>query len=280
MTDAQIAELERTHKLVSSYQIASPVAGFVLARNLAPAQRFDKGFEFYRIADLSAVWVVADVFENDARLLHSVSSTSVRYLGRNFPTRMSKVLPQFDPSTRALKVRLEVANPDFALRPDMFVDVEFKVNLHEAMTVPVDAVLDSGRRKTVFVDRGNGYFEPRKIETGARLGDRVIVTEGLDPGERIVVSGNFLIDSESRFQLAAAGNTGAGAKDPVCGMEIDPAKPARFKADYQGTTYNFCSESCRKKFAANPALYLVKKDEKGTAKDAKPEGHAHARGPA
>jgi YHS domain-containing protein len=129
-----------------------------------------------------------------------------------------------------------------------------------AIMVPVDAVMNTGRQKAVFVDRGNGYFEPRKIETGARLGDNIIVTEGLATGERIVISGNFLIDSESRFQLAAKAAS-AGARDPVCGMELDASKPTSYKTVYRGATYNFCSESCRVKFTANPASYVDANNE-------------------
>jgi YHS domain-containing protein len=95
------------------------------------------------------------------------------------------------------------------------------------------------------------------------LGDSVIVTDGLTPGERIVVSGNFLIDSESRLQLAAASAAPAGASDPVCGMKVDPSKPARHQAAYNGTTYNFCSESCKTRFSANPAMFARKKGEDG-----------------
>lgn len=258
LSDAQVEEMARTKKLNSTYRITSPVAGIVLARNVSAGQRFDKGFEFYRIADLTSVWVVANVFENDARLLRSAGGATVRYLGRTFPTRMSGVLPEFDPNTRALKVRLEVANADYALRPDMFVDVEFKVRVRSAILAPVSAVLDTGLRKAVFVDRGNGFFEPRRVETGARLGDNVIITSGLTPGEKIVVSGNFLIDSESRLQLAA---TPTGARDLVCGMQLDTSKPARHQATHNGTTYNFCSESCKSKFVANPAKYAMKQDE-------------------
>jgi RND family efflux transporter MFP subunit len=252
LSDAQVEEMARTKKLNSTYRITSPVAGIVLARNVSAGQRFDKGFEFYRIADLTSVWVVANVFENDARLLRSAGGATVHYLGRAFPTRMSSVLPEFDPNTRALKVRLEVANADYALRPDMFVDVEFTVKLRAAILAPVSAVLDTGLRKAVFVDRGNGFFEPRKVETGARLGDSVMITGGLTPGEKVVVSGNFLIDSESRLQLAA---TPAGARDPVCGMQVDTSKPARRQATHNGTTYTFCSESCKSKFVADPAKY-------------------------
>jgi multidrug efflux pump subunit AcrA (membrane-fusion protein)/YHS domain-containing protein len=260
LSDAQVEEMARTRKLDSTYRITSPVAGIVLARNVSAGQRFDKGFEFYRIADLTSVWVVANVFENDARLLRSAGGATVHYLGRAFPTRMSGVLPEFDPNTRALKVRLEVANADYALRPDMFVDVEFKVKLKSAILAPVSAVLDTGLRKAVFVDRGNGFFEPRKVETGARLGDKVVIAGGLTPGERIVVSGNFLIDSESRLQLAT---TPSGARDPVCGMQVDASKSAWHQATHNGTTYNFCSESCKSKFVADPSKYAMKDADGG-----------------
>jgi len=97
-------------------------------------------------------------------------------------------------------VRLEASNPQRALKPGMFVDVEFPVDLPETLVVPADAIVDSGLRKTVFVDRGNGSFEPRQVETGWRVGDDVEVTKGLMPGERIVISGTFFVDSESRMK--------------------------------------------------------------------------------
>ena len=106
----------------------------------------------------------------------------------------------------------------------MFVDVEFPINMPPTVNVPVDAIMDSGLKQTVFVDRGNGYFEPRRVKTGWRLGDRVEIVGGLEPGERIVVSGNFLIDSESRMKLAAAGFFGNVVKDPVCGLNLDESK--------------------------------------------------------
>jgi len=137
---------------------------------------------------------------------------------------VSEILPEFDPATLTVKVRLEVDNPKFALRPGMFVDVEFPINQPASINVPVDAILDSGLKQTVFVDRGNGYFEPRRVKTGWRLGDRVEIVQGLKPGERIVVSGNFLIDSETRIQVAVAGMVSAVTKDPACGLEVDESK--------------------------------------------------------
>ena len=182
---------------------------------------------------------------------------------RTFQTTVSKVLPQFDAASRTLKVRLEADNPGFILRPDMFADVEFPVTLPLGFFVPVDAVLDSGLRKTVFVDRGNGFLEPRKVETGLRIGDRVEIVKGLRSGERIVVSGNFLIDSESRMELAAAGIYGRSSRDPVCGMDVDEkkAKTSGRMSEYQGISYYFCSSECKEKFSKNPDRYIGKAAE-------------------
>jgi Cu(I)/Ag(I) efflux system membrane fusion protein len=118
-------------------------------------------------------------------------------------------------------------------------------------------VVDTGR-KTSFVDRGNGTFEPRRVETGRRFGDRIEITNGLTDGERIIVSGTFLVDSESRMKAAAAGIYGDSAKDPVCGMDVDIGKATAGgrKVDYLGATYYFCSDACKQKFQAAPASFL------------------------
>ncbi len=141
----------------------------------------------------------------------------------SYMATVSEILPEFDPATLTIKVRLEMDNPGFTLRPGMFVDVEFPIIACYSQRAG-DAIMDSGLKQTIFVDRGNGYFEPRRVKTGWRLGDRVEIVEGLEPGERIVVSGNFLIDSESRMKLAAAGFFGNVVQDPVCGMDLDEAK--------------------------------------------------------
>ncbi len=169
---------------------------------------------------------------------------------------MSDALPQFDAQTRTLKTRFELDNPGNVLRPDMFVDVELHAEMPAAVAVPADAVVDSGLRKVVFVDRGNGYFEPRRVETGWRIGDRVEIVKGLMGGERVVVSGNFLLDSESRMKSAAVGVYGPET-DPVCGMEIDrdAAKNAGRSIAHKDGAYYFCSDDCKKKFAANPSAY-------------------------
>jgi Cu(I)/Ag(I) efflux system membrane fusion protein len=207
MSEHQLDEIMRTRQGADQVEIRAPEAGFLLTRNITLGERFQRGTELYRIADLSHVWVLADIFENESRHFRPgvVAKVSNPAQNRTFQARVSDVLPQFDATSRTLKVRLEADNPGYALRPDMFVDVEFPVRLPPALFVPVEAVLDSGTKKTVFVARGNGFFEPRRVETGHWLGDRVEITKGLKVGEQIVVSGNFLIDSESKMRLAAAG---------------------------------------------------------------------------
>lgn len=285
--ERQLEELAQSRKLAYTIQVRSPADGFVLARNVSPGQWFAPGTELYQVADLSRVWVLVDIFERDARYIHPELEARVllTHQGRLYKAMVSDVLPQFDPGTRVLKARLEVDNPGYVLRPDMFVDVEIPVSLPPAISVPVDAVMDSGVRKTVFVDRGNGFFEPRKVETGWRLGDRVEIVEGLMPGERIVISGNFLIDSESRMKLAAAGISGSLSKDPVCGMEVGEAAAmsAGWVSQYPSGTLYFCSEECKKQFDGNPEAYMRptgKKQENRPPEQAPSKAHARSEIPA
>ena len=201
MGETQLQKVARTREIARDIEFRSPVAGLVVARNAFSGLRFDRGAELFRIADINHVWILADVFENDARLVGAAVSATVRYQDRRLPVRITNALPQFDPVSRALKVRLETDNPQLLLRPDMFVDVEFQVALPKAIAVPVDAVIDSGLRKMIYVETSDGSFTPRSVETGWRMGDMVQITKGLEPGERIVVAGNFLLDSESRMRL-------------------------------------------------------------------------------
>jgi membrane fusion protein, copper/silver efflux system len=260
MSRAQMKEMERDRKPAQEIEVRAPVTGFVLQRGVFPDYRFDRNSELYRIADLSRVWVLADMYESEAYSIKPGSDVriSLPYAGKRFHGKVSHTLPQFDAASRTFKVRLDVDNPEYALRPDMFVDVEFSIGMPPAITVPVDAVLDSGLKKTVFVDLGNGYFEPRRVQTGWRGGDRVEITGGLMPGERIVVSGNFLLDSESRMKLAAAGMYGALTRDLVCGMDLDEgkAKAAGWKSEYQDKTYYFCSEQCKQEFENDPGRFV------------------------
>jgi Cu(I)/Ag(I) efflux system membrane fusion protein len=276
MGNLQIEEIARTRLYTEKIHIYSPLTGFILARNLSGGERFEKGKELYRLADLSRVWILADTYEDEASHLKPGTAVKVSLPNQNktFEARVSTTLPQFDAATRTLKIRLEAANPQFTLRPDMFVDVEIPVTYPPALTAPADAVLDSGLKKTVFVDRGDGFFEPREVQTGRRHGDRVEITKGLAEGERIVVSGNFLVDSESRMQLSASGVYGTLAKDPVCGRDVSVRKAERegLKTIQGGRTYYFSSMECKQKFDRDPARFAGQPPAAGGAVAPGPAG--------
>jgi Cu(I)/Ag(I) efflux system membrane fusion protein len=205
VSNSQLREMARRRELVQDIQVQSPVDGFILKRSVSPGLRFDRGFEFYRIADLNRVWIMADVYRDQMSFIRRGASARITAAEatRALPATVSPSEPIFDEATLTLKVRLEAANPKLALKPGMFVDVEFPVDLPPRLVVPADAIVDSGLHKTVFVDSGNGSFEPRLVETGWRIGDDVEVTKGLVEGERIVTSGTFLVDSESRMKGVA-----------------------------------------------------------------------------
>jgi len=205
--ETQLRELAQEGKYIPTIQVRSPVTGLVIDRGVSPLEKVVRGTECFRVADLSRVWILAEVFNIDAKYIQPGMHARISFPRQNksIEAIVSDIFPEFDATTRTLKVRLEMDNPQNAFRPDMFVDVEFLIPLPEAITLPADAVLDSGRRKIVFIALGEGYFEPREVVTGWRFGDRVEIVKGLAPGEQIVISGNFLIDSESRMKLATVG---------------------------------------------------------------------------
>jgi Cu(I)/Ag(I) efflux system membrane fusion protein len=205
VSNSQLMQMGKRRELVQDIQVESPVDGVVLKRSVSPGLRFDRGFEFYRIADLNRVWILADMYRDQLPFIRRGGSVRITMAGEShtLAATVSPSEPIFDEATLTLKVRLEAANPRRALKPGMFVDVEFPVSLPPTLVVPADAIVDSGLRKTVFVDRGNGEFEPRVIETGWHIGGDVQVTKGLTPGERIVIAGTFLVDSETRMKVAA-----------------------------------------------------------------------------
>lgn len=204
----QIETVEKSGKPIQSVTIFAPAGGFITARNAFPGQKIAPDTELYAIADLTRVWIMADVFESDApsvRVGLPATITSPNDPTVRLQARVTYIQPQVDPATRTLKVRLELNNPGYRLKPEMFVDVIFRVGGSNMLTVPSEAVLDTGTIQTVFIDRGNGLLEPRHVEIGRRLGDRVQILRGLSPAERIVVSGAFLLNSESQLKSAMAG---------------------------------------------------------------------------
>ena len=201
MSDVQIDEISTSRKIPEDIYIVSPTDGFILSRDISPGMRFERHAELYRIADLSHVWVFAEVFGKDAQAFRPGLSVRVTLpdTGESFNARVSNTLPELDPGTRILRPRLELANASFHLRPGMFVDVEVSAPNHEGLTVPADAIVNTGLTKRVFVEAADGDFTVREVETGWSDGDRVQILRGLAKGEKVVSSGTFLMDSESRM---------------------------------------------------------------------------------
>lgn len=208
VTDQQIAELERSGTPTRAIPLFAPAGGFVTTRNAFPKQRVMPDTELYTIADLSNVWVVADVYESEAPEIRIGQTATVMlsyFSGRVFQGKLSYIYPQLDNTTRTLKVRIEVPNPGFALKPDMYADIAIQIDYGRQVVVPQEAVMDSGAEQQVFIAHEGGYFEPRRVTLGAKADQDVIVLAGLKAGEKIVTSANFLIDSESRLKSATGG---------------------------------------------------------------------------
>ncbi len=227
--EPQLEQITHSRQYASTIELRSPVTGLVLGRNVSPDLRIHRGSELFTIADLSRVWVLASIHERESRHIRPGlrAKITLPQRGEALDAVVSDVPPRYDAATRTYQVRMEVDNPGLDLRPDMVVDVEMLIHHPTTVTVPVDAILDSGLKKTVFVDMGNGRFSPIHVETGWRSEDKIQVTAGLLPGERIVVSGNFLLHSESRIQQGGGGGHDhhSSHHEPVTKTEDAPRKP-------------------------------------------------------
>lgn len=205
ISDDQIHSLESSGKAQHDMTLYSPIDGFVMTRNAYEQTYVTPETDLYDIADLSTIWVYVDIFEYEAPFVH-VGQTAQMQLsyqpGKTWRGKVTYVYPTLDPKTRTIKVRLEFPNPGYELKPDMYADVKLNIDYGTQTLVPSDAVLNSGTRQVVFIAKPNGYFEPREIKIGEQFDGQTVVLAGLNPGEKIVSSGNFLIDSESRLGAA------------------------------------------------------------------------------
>jgi Cu(I)/Ag(I) efflux system membrane fusion protein len=209
--DEFIEQIKRERRVPDTLTVRSPVDGVIIERNIVQGQAFKAGEVAFRIADHSVMWVNADVPEGDMAAITTgqrVSITTRAYPGRRFTGVVALVLPHLMKETRTARVRIELANADLALLPDMYVDVEIATGGGEAVvSVPTSAVIDSGNRQVVIVQLGDGRFEPRDVKLG-RCGDGMTeVTTGIADGDSVVANGNFLIDAESNLQAALKGLT-------------------------------------------------------------------------
>ena len=208
ISDDQIKKLDETGEVTRTLTFYSPVDGFVTDRKAFPQTNVTPDMELYTVADLSTIWATAEIYEYEVPYVHLGQQAQMElsyFPGRTYSGRVTYIYPTVDPQTRTVKVRLEFPNPKFELKPQMFSEVLLKIDYGNQLVVPPDAILDSGEKQTIFVALPDGYFEPREVTIGARLEDKVVVLSGLKAGERIVTSGNFLIDSESRLKSAMGG---------------------------------------------------------------------------
>ena len=206
--DAEIERIEQSGSVEREVAIESPASGYIIERNALPNVYVQPDTKLYTIADLSTVWVYANVFQTDVGRLKPGDRAQVTvdaYPGRKFNGRIDQILPDVDQATRTVRVRLIFSNPGIMLKPGMYVDVDISAPLGRRLVIPSSGVLQAGNRQIAFIDHGQGSLEPREIETGPRLDDSIVVLKGLKAGDRIVSSANFLIDSEAQLQGSMGG---------------------------------------------------------------------------
>jgi Cu(I)/Ag(I) efflux system membrane fusion protein len=216
-----IDRLERTGAVQRTVTLVAPASGFVSAKTVFQGMEVSPGMELFTLTDLSRVWVEAEFYEYEAHLLRPGQRVAVRLpydAGRAIEAEVALVYPTLSPQSRTVKARLELPNPDGQLRPGAFVDVTTELAAAEGVLVPDDAVIDSGLRQIVFVEREPGVFEPREVRLGVRGEGRAVVLSGVAEGERVATHANFLLDSESKLRGALAalapGAPAAGATPP------------------------------------------------------------------
>ncbi len=235
---SEIAKLESTGKVITEIAINSPVSGYITERNALPNMYVQPESKLYSVADLSTVWVYAQVFQSDIGRIKPGNPAIVTvdaYPEKTFTGRVDSILPQVDMNTRTIRVRLVFANPGLLLKPGMFVNAVLKAPAGKSLTIPASSVFHSGTRNLVFINKGEGNFEPREVELGARPGDDYVVLKGLKEGESLVTSANFLIDSEAQLQAAAGAFVppppGAGGAAAMNGAEAAPRANAELTTD-------------------------------------------------
>jgi Cu(I)/Ag(I) efflux system membrane fusion protein len=208
ITEEQIMELEKSGKPKTDINLQAPLDGIVLEKMVLEGTYVTPGMNLYRIADLSQVWIIADIYEYEAPLVKVGQEARVSFAyqpGESFTATVNYVYPVLDPTTRTIKVRLAAKNPHLKLKPEMFANVEITVVSGKRLAIPTEAVLDSGLRKIVYVEKKPGVYEMRDVKLGVSGERYVEVLSGIRKGEKVVTSGNFLIDSESQLRAGSGG---------------------------------------------------------------------------
>jgi RND family efflux transporter MFP subunit len=234
----QLQALEETRQPQTAVTFRSPVNGYVIEKQALEGMHVTAGQTLFKIADLSRVWVEADVYEQEGPLMKAGQRATVTldaYPGEPFAGRIVYIYPFVEENTRTVKVRFELANRNGRLKPGMYANVELEVPVGMSTTIPANALLDSGSRQLVFVAEGDGYFQPRDVKVGQQLGDRAQILEGLKPGEQVAVGATFFLDSESQLRAsvqsyeappmpAGEGGAPAGRLDITFRPQPDPPR--------------------------------------------------------
>lgn len=203
LTETQIKTIEDTGKPVRTFGIFSPASGYILQKTALQGMKVMPGEKLFDIADLSSVWVIADVYEYDLPFVKEGQSASLSlsyFPEKEFSARIDYVYPALSAETKTAKVRLTLPNPGGLLKPQMFTNVSLRMNLGRRLIIPEEAVIDTGVRQVVYVDKGEDNFEPREVMTGMKADGMVEVTRGLKAGEKVASAANFLIDSEAQLK--------------------------------------------------------------------------------
>lgn len=208
INDDQIKALEERGEISKTLTLHSLFNGFVLEKMAYQGMNVMPGMALFKLADLSVVWLYADIYEYELPLIRLGQEGTVQlsyYPGESFKGKIIYIYPYLDSTTRTVKIRFEVPNPHGKLKPEMFANVEIKIPMGTKLVVPEGAIIDTGTRQVAIIDRGFGYFEPREVKVGMKVNEYYVVLSGLKKGERVVTSANFLIDSESKFKEAIGG---------------------------------------------------------------------------
>jgi Cu(I)/Ag(I) efflux system membrane fusion protein len=216
--ESQIATLEKNGRPGVRLAIYSPFSGVVIEKMVQQGQYVNTGEVLFNIADLSTVWVELELYENEFPNIHIGQQVDVRsqsFPGNVFTGRIAFIYPFLDPKTRTVKARVEMRNPGLKLKPDMFVNASIRVPLESTIVVPLSAVIDTGKRQVVWVESSPGMFEPRDVQVGQKNSDNIQILSGINPGDKVAVSGAYLIDSESQLK----GNS--SEPDNMPGMQMD-----------------------------------------------------------
>ena len=236
VSPAEIAKLDQGGKAITDLTINSPLSGYITLKNALPNMYVQPETVLYTIADLSDVWVLAQVFQSDAGKIKPGDAAEISvdaYPGRVFNGRVDYILPQLDMNTRTLPVRMVFPNPGLKLRPGMYVSIRAKLAMGRQLVIPASAAFHSGTRNLLFVYRGEGAIEPREVELGPQVGDELVVAKGVKAEEQIVTSANFLIDSEAQLQAAAGAFV---PPPPGAGQAASMNTPAQQQANAELTT--------------------------------------------